>query len=99
MAGAQGLRRRRLVVLHDGRADRERSPRRGPAHLQDRHGVQTTVYPAVHELESFRRRLPGVSLPHSEEVAASMFSIPLFPHMGEQTQDEVVAALSDSIGG
>jgi len=81
------------VLIEDGRRDEVRRT------LQARHGVQTTIYPAVHELETYRRRLPGVSLPYSEQVAASMFSIPLFPHMSEQTQDEVVAALTDSIGG
>lgn len=81
------------VLIADGRRDEVRRT------LRDRHGVQTTIYPAVHELESYRRRLPGVSLPHSEQIAASMFSIPLFPHMSEQTQDEVVAALRDAVAG
>jgi len=80
------------VIIEDGRRDEVRRA------LRDRHGVQTTVYPAVHELESYRRRLPGLSLPNSELVAASMFSIPLFPHMSEETQDQVVAALRDSVG-
>ena len=79
------------VIIEDGRRDEVRR------NLRDRHGVQTTVYPAVHELESYRRRLPGLSLPNSELVAASMFSIPLFPHMSEETQDEVISALQDSV--
>jgi len=81
-----------VAVADDGRRDEVRRT------LQDRHGVQTTIYPAVHELETYRRRLPSVSLPHTELVARTMFSIPLFPHMSERTQDEVVAALRDAVG-
>ena len=79
------------VIIEDGRRTEVRR------RFRDEHGVQTTVYPAVHELESYRRRIPGLSLPNSELVAASMFSIPLFPHMSEETQDEVVAALRESV--
>ena len=80
------------VIIQGGRRDEVRRA------LRDRHGVQTTVFPAVHEFESYRRRFPGLSLPHTEYVAASMFSVPLFSHISEETQDQVAAALRESLG-
>jgi dTDP-4-amino-4,6-dideoxygalactose transaminase len=65
--------------------------------LRDHHGVQTTVYPAVHRLEAYRRVLGEVSLPRTERVADSLFSIPLFPHLSDEQQDRVVAAVRDSV--
>jgi dTDP-4-amino-4,6-dideoxygalactose transaminase len=79
------------VIIEGGRRNEVRRA------LRDRHGVQTTVFPAVHEFEVYRRRFPGLSLPHTEYVAASMFSLPLFSHMSEETQDQVAAALRDSL--
>lgn len=68
------------------------------ARLREEHGVQTTVYPAVHELEVYRRMLPGTSLPRTEAVARSLLSIPLYTHMSDGEQDHVVAALGESLG-
>jgi dTDP-4-amino-4,6-dideoxygalactose transaminase len=79
-------------------ADPERrNPVRGA--LRDEHGIQTTIYPAVHELTVYRRQYPDLSLPNSERVARSLFSIPLFPHMDEPTQDRVVEALKAVVDG
>jgi dTDP-4-amino-4,6-dideoxygalactose transaminase len=66
-------------------------------YLQSEHGVQTTVYPAVHQLESYVATFGEVSLPNTERVAASLSSIPLFPHMTEAQQDQVVAAVKDAV--
>ena len=66
-------------------------------HLLDDHGVQTTVYPAVHELKSYVATFGEVSLPKTERVASSLCSIPLFPHMTEAQQDQVVAAVNDAV--
>ena len=66
--------------------------------LREDHGVQTTVYPAVHRLSVYREAHGEVpSLPRTERVADSLFSIPLFPHMDEETQETVVAALCEAV--
>jgi|1185.fasta_scaffold42841_2 dTDP-4-amino-4,6-dideoxygalactose transaminase len=66
-------------------------------HLQEDHGVQTTVYPAVHELRSYVATFGEVSLPNTESVAASLSSIPLFPHMTDEQQQRVAAAVKDAV--
>ncbi len=63
------------------------------ARLRDDHGVQTTVFPAVHQFTAYRSQKSPVSLPRSEAAAAGHLVLPLFPHMSEDTQDAVVAAL------
>jgi dTDP-4-amino-4,6-dideoxygalactose transaminase len=67
------------------------------ARLMDEHGIQTTIYPAVHTLDVYRRELGEVSLPVTERVASSLCSIPLFPHLTEPEQDRVVEALAESL--
>jgi len=61
--------------------------------------VQTTVYPAVHELTVYRQRFPGLSLPVTETAARSLFSIPLFTHMTDSDQERVAAALRAELAG
>ncbi len=56
------------------------------ARLRDEHGVQTTVYPATHSLGGYIREFGAVSLPRTEDAAAALFSIPLFPHMEDAEQ-------------
>jgi len=65
--------------------------------LQEDHGVQTTVYPAVHELESYVATFGEVSLPNTERVAASLCSIPLFPHITDEQQEQVAAAVKAAV--
>jgi len=80
------------VVAPDGttrRALRER--------LGDVHGVQTTMYPAVHLFTAYREAYGLISLPRTERVADGLFSIPLFPHMTSEQQDRVVAGLRESV--
>ena len=50
--------------------------------LRDEHGVQTTVYPATHELGGYVREFGEVSLPKTEDAARRLFSIPLYPAHG-----------------
>jgi dTDP-4-amino-4,6-dideoxygalactose transaminase len=72
--------------------------RRDPvrAYLSER-GVQTTVlYPALHELSAYRTG-GAVSLPRAEHIARAQLTIPLFPHMSEAEQDEVVSTLADAL--
>jgi dTDP-4-amino-4,6-dideoxygalactose transaminase len=55
-------------------------------------GVQTSVlYPAFHELSSYAGS--GGPLPRAELAARTELTLPLYPHLSEQDQDQVVAAL------
>lgn len=65
--------------------------------LRDEHGVQTTVYPATHTLGGYVREFGAVSLPKTEDAAASLFSIPLYPHMPDDLQEHVAAAVRESV--
>ncbi len=62
--------------------------------LREKHGVQTSLlYPSVHEFTAYRERWPGISLPRSERWSRTEVTIPLFPHMTEEQQGRVVAAI------
>lgn len=62
------------------------------------YGVQTSVlYPAIHEFSAYRERVPGVQLARTELAAGSEITIPLFPHMTEEQQERVVAALIEAL--
>ncbi|CAN5634921.1 DegT/DnrJ/EryC1/StrS family aminotransferase [soil metagenome] len=65
--------------------------------LGTEHAIQTTVYPATHELRSYVAEFGEVSLPRTEKAARSLFSIPLFPHLTDAQQDRVVAAVTESV--
>jgi dTDP-4-amino-4,6-dideoxygalactose transaminase len=67
------------------------------ARMLERHGVQTTViYPALHEFSAYAgtARHP---LPRTEHAARSQVTLPLYPHLGEGQQEEVVEALRESL--
>lgn len=58
--------------------------------------VQTSVlYPAIHEFSAYAGS--AGSLPHSELVARSQLTLPLYPHLMEEDQDRVVAAVRDGL--
>jgi dTDP-4-amino-4,6-dideoxygalactose transaminase len=79
-----------IVVDDDGRRDAVRQ------RLRDEHGIQTSVfYPAVHEFTAYRSRFGEQRLPHSERVARTEITIPLFAHLDDTTQDRVVDALRE----
>jgi dTDP-4-amino-4,6-dideoxygalactose transaminase len=65
--------------------------------LMDEHGIQTTVYPAVHLLGSYMRTYGELSLPNTEQVASTLCSIPLFPHLTDAQQGAVVEAVAESV--
>ena len=65
--------------------------------LNDEHGIQTTVYPATHQLTAYVQTYGEVSLPLTERAASSLFSIPLFPHLTDEQQDRVAAAVIESV--
>lgn len=67
-------------------------------HMRDEHAVQTSLlYPAVHEFSAYVERYGLQRLERSELVARSEITIPLYPHMTEQQQDLVVAALGEGL--
>jgi dTDP-4-amino-4,6-dideoxygalactose transaminase len=76
-------------------ADARRATR---TRLADVHGVQTTMYPAVHLSTEYKRSYGVTSLPRTERVTEGLFSIPLFPHMTHAQQDRVAEGLLESIG-
>jgi dTDP-4-amino-4,6-dideoxygalactose transaminase len=81
-----------ILVEDDGRRDAVRT------RLRDAHGIQTSVfYPALHEFTEYRRRFGAHSLPHTERVARTEITIPLFAHLDTATQDRVVGALHEAL--
>lgn len=67
------------------------------ARLREQHGVQTTVYPATHQLGGYVREFGEVSLPRTENAADRLFSVPLFPHISAETQAHVADAVKESV--
>jgi dTDP-4-amino-4,6-dideoxygalactose transaminase len=66
--------------------------------LHDEHGVQTSVlYPAIHELSAYRKRSPDVSLPRTELASRSEVTIPLYPHMSADDQEQVIRGVEDAL--
>ena len=59
--------------------------------------MQTTVYPATHQLGGYVREFGEASLPKTEDAAARLFSIPLYPHMPDDLQEHVAAAVRESV--
>jgi dTDP-4-amino-4,6-dideoxygalactose transaminase len=81
-----------ILVDDDGRRDAVR------ARLRDTHGIQTSVfYPAVHEFTAYRERFGAQGLPHTERVARTEITIPLFAHLDESMQDRVVDGLREAL--
>jgi len=61
-------------------------------------GIQTTIhYPPVHQMTFYRERLPGVSLPHTEDFAQRELTIPLHPQVTSAAAESVVAALAAAL--
>ncbi len=61
-------------------------------------GIATGVhYPAVHQLAFYRERYPAAAdaLPATEDCAARVLSLPLFPAMTARDVERVAAALED----
>jgi dTDP-4-amino-4,6-dideoxygalactose transaminase len=66
------------------------------ATMLERYGVQTSVlYPALHEFTAYADG--NTSLPRSERIAGAQITLPLYPHLSEEAQDHVVAALRDAL--
>lgn len=68
------------------------------AHMRSRHGIQTSLlYPAINEFTAYRTLLGERRLPQAERIARTEITLPLYPHMSEDDQDRVVAALADAL--
>jgi dTDP-4-amino-4,6-dideoxygalactose transaminase len=65
--------------------------------LLERHGVQTSVlYAALQGLSAYSD-LDGGGLARSDYVARAELTLPLYPHLSEQDQETVVAALRQEL--
>ena len=73
-----------MGVIAEGPAERRALRER----LAGEHGVQTTMYPAVHRFTAYVEAYGDVSLSRTERVADGLFSIPLFPHITEEQQQQ-----------
>ena len=63
-------------------------------------GIQTSIfYPSIHRFTAYRERFPGVSLPITELASRTELTLPFYPHMTDDDQDRVAAALAEVIGG
>jgi dTDP-4-amino-4,6-dideoxygalactose transaminase len=61
-------------------------------------GIQTSIfYPSIHRFSAYRERFPGVSLPITELASRTELTLPFYPHMTDDDQDRVVAALADAL--
>jgi dTDP-4-amino-4,6-dideoxygalactose transaminase len=61
--------------------------------------IQTSVhYPPVHRFLAFQGIPPAGPLPLTEAWGRQAVTLPLFPHMNEQQQDLVVAAIREALG-
>jgi dTDP-4-amino-4,6-dideoxygalactose transaminase len=60
-------------------------------------GLQTSVhYPPIHDFSLFRDRASSRPLPRTDDVAARLMTLPLFPHMTDDQLDLVVEGLFDA---
>jgi dTDP-4-amino-4,6-dideoxygalactose transaminase len=65
------------------------------SYLSERHGIQTTVlYPSITEFTAYAG---GPSLPRCEHAARAQVTLPLYPHLGEERLERVVAAVTDGL--
>lgn len=61
-------------------------------------GIQTSIlYPAIHQFSEYRRRFPDVSLPRTEDAAATQVTLPLFPHMTEEQLERVCESVAQQL--
>ena len=67
--------------------------------LLENHGIQTTVlYPAIHEFTAYQARFRTGNLATTERAARSAVMLPMFPHLTEEQQDLIVAAVEEELG-
>jgi dTDP-4-amino-4,6-dideoxygalactose transaminase len=57
-------------------------------------GVQTSIhYPPIHLFSYYTQRYPGVVLPKTEAAASRQVTLPLYPTMGQEAFQTVIAAV------
>jgi dTDP-4-amino-4,6-dideoxygalactose transaminase len=69
------------------------------AALRERHGIQTTIFPAVHRLSAYRDPDRQPSLPAAERAADAHVILPLYPHMTDSDQERACEALERELAG
>jgi dTDP-4-amino-4,6-dideoxygalactose transaminase len=80
-----------IMIEEDGR-QAEVSDR-----LRER-GIQTSIfYPAIHRFSAYRERFPDLSLPVTELASRTELTLPFYPHMTNDDQDRVAAALAEAV--
>ncbi|HST56499.1 MAG TPA: DegT/DnrJ/EryC1/StrS family aminotransferase [Solirubrobacteraceae bacterium] len=62
-------------------------------------GIQTTWYPAVTQFTEYRGARGSAEVPHSEDVAARHFALPLWSGLGDRDLERVVSVLSEASAG
>ena len=61
-------------------------------------GIQTSIfYPSIHRFTAYRERFPDLSLPITELASRTELTLPLYPHMTNDDQDRVAAALAEVV--
>jgi dTDP-4-amino-4,6-dideoxygalactose transaminase len=58
-------------------------------------GIQTTWYPALSQLTEYRATAGATAVPHSEQVAARHFALPLWSSISDRQIERVAAALAE----
>ncbi len=88
-----------IRVLADGQEGATRRDRIR-AKLQDRHISSMVYYPLPLHLQPFYQNLgyqPG-QLPQAEQAAQEVLSLPMFPELSREQQDQVVYGLKECLG-
>jgi dTDP-4-amino-4,6-dideoxygalactose transaminase len=61
-------------------------------------GIQTSIhYPPIHNFAYYRKTIGRSWLPVTETVAAREVTLPLYPEMGEEGVNMVVAAIEQAM--
>jgi dTDP-4-amino-4,6-dideoxygalactose transaminase len=64
--------------------------------LEERRVQTSVLYPSISSFSAYRDT-PGQPVPRSEQVAQAEITLPLFPHLGEERQQRVIAAVVDGL--
>jgi len=61
-------------------------------------GIQTSIfYPSIHRFSAYSERFPDVSLPITELASRTELTLPFYPHMTDEDQVRVAAALKEAL--
>ncbi|MDE1986120.1 MAG: DegT/DnrJ/EryC1/StrS family aminotransferase [Alphaproteobacteria bacterium] len=63
-------------------------------------GVPTAVYyPIPLSVQKGYAKFPGVPIPAAEKICKTVVALPMHPYLDAETQDRIIAAVLDSVGG